>query len=308
MLVRERDSAGTVHVKQFYIRRILRIWPLYYFALGLAVLISLLSGAFLNEIPKLGWFAIFAAAWYLAFHATIHLPITPLWSISVEEQFYLFAPWTIKFVPARAIKALCIALIVASNLWLFYLAISNATTHRIWFDTLVHFECFAAGILLSSFLSGRLPKFSLPLRFLMLITAFAMWFFSVYPWHIQFDSTMHPGVWHLMAGYSSAAIGSVLIILAFLGVDAKFLPRWAIYLGRISFGLYVYHEIAMYITDHFLMRHLDSLGGPVLIAKLALQTGLTVLMAAISYRYLETPFLRAKRRHTPVESRPKVGV
>lgn len=43
---------------------------------------------------------------------------------------------------------------------------------------------------------------------------------------------------------------SILLIFAFLGVNWKLLPAWAIYMGRISFGLYIYHSFAIYITKH----------------------------------------------------------
>jgi peptidoglycan/LPS O-acetylase OafA/YrhL len=98
LLMRERETKGTVGVKQFYIRRILRIWPLYYFALALGVIFVFLTGFQFGAIEKIGWFAIFMGSWYTATRFAYPLPIGPLWSISVEEQFYAFAPWLLKYL------------------------------------------------------------------------------------------------------------------------------------------------------------------------------------------------------------------
>jgi peptidoglycan/LPS O-acetylase OafA/YrhL len=78
LLLRERESTRTVNVKQFYIRRILRIWPLYYFGLALGVAFALLPGGERAEIVKIGWFVIFMGAWQFAVHGSLINPIHPL--------------------------------------------------------------------------------------------------------------------------------------------------------------------------------------------------------------------------------------
>jgi peptidoglycan/LPS O-acetylase OafA/YrhL len=111
------------------------------------------------------------------------------------------------------------------------------------------------------------------------------------------------------------SIGCVMVLVAFLGIDRKFLPRWAIYLGRISFGLYVFHEFALYFTrmlpiGTLLLKtipsfHVRAFVNPCL--SLGLPLVLTFGMAVLSYRYLETPFLRMKQRHAVIESEPIIG-
>jgi peptidoglycan/LPS O-acetylase OafA/YrhL len=109
-----------------------------------------------------------------------------------------------------------------------------------------------------------------------------------------------------------ATLGAISVLIAFLGITSKLLPGWAIYLGRISYGLYVFHVFAMYIFDHLEIGHRASLA----IANHPLRAcvsggvdlGLTILAAATSYRYFETPFLKLKKRHSVIESQPIVGV
>jgi peptidoglycan/LPS O-acetylase OafA/YrhL len=151
---------------------------------------------------------------------------------------------------------------------------------------------------------------------LMLIGALFIWLFAVYPLHLRYDSDLSFGAWPIMIGYVLAALGSVLLLVAVLGIDPKLLPRWAIYLGRISYGLYIYHAFALYITHflpvsalllrtvpNFFMRAFLNSG-----LSLGLPLGLNFLMATLSYRYLETPFLKMKKRHSVIESQPITGM
>ena len=110
-------------------------------------------------------------------------------------------------------------------------------------------------------------------------------------------------------------LGCVLVLVAVLGVTPRLLPRWAIYLGRISFGLYVYHGFAIYLTDHLIVQYvatlknpiINSLKGPIFLLNICLTLGITILIAALSYRYFETPFLKMKKRHSVIESQPIAG-
>ena len=91
LLIRQRETVGTVGVVQFYIRRILRIWPLYYLGVALGAAFAFLPGGHPSDVVRMGWFAIFMGSWMAVFHGWISNPAGPLWSISVEEQFYPFA-------------------------------------------------------------------------------------------------------------------------------------------------------------------------------------------------------------------------
>jgi peptidoglycan/LPS O-acetylase OafA/YrhL len=231
--------------------------------------------------------------------------MNPLWSISVEEQFYLCVPWISKYLSRKLIGAFCIMLLLLSNSWLYYLGITHAPGSSIWFNSIVQFQCFAAGILLCLFLRGQAPKLALWHRALLLVACGAGWFFACYRLHALFtynSTAENPGSWPLIGGYGLGTLGCVLFITAFLGIDTKVLPGWAIYLGRISFGLYVYHQLALSITDHIKIGHVALYAVPTYILRTILAIGLDVLMAAVSYRYFETPFLRMKQRHAFIRS------
>jgi peptidoglycan/LPS O-acetylase OafA/YrhL len=138
----------------------------------------------------------------------------------------------------------------------------------------------------------------------LLAGAWSCWFFPSYALHVRFAANESPGSWPLIGGYALASLGCVMMLIAFLGVSPKLLPKWAIYLGRISYGLYVYHRLAAYVTSKLLIKHLTSYNNPIYPLKGAVALGMTVLMAALSYRYIETPFLKMKKRHAIIESQP----
>jgi peptidoglycan/LPS O-acetylase OafA/YrhL len=305
LLLRERQATGTIAVKQFYIRRILRIWPLYYLGLALGEIAAFLPGGEPSSALKMGWFAIFMGAWCLMTRSAFNNPAGVLWSISIEEQFYLFAPWIIRYFSRKWLYGFCAALILVANIWVFYLGKFRTSYKFIWFNSFVHFESFAAGILLCLFLRSQAPRIAIWQRLAIAATGFAGWFFACYK--LQNDFTEpgdNPGSWPLIGGYALGSMGAVLLLIAFLGVNPKLLPGWAIYLGRISYGLYVYHLFALYIMDHLLIGHVASIASPLFFLKAVLTIGLNILIAAISYHFFETPFLRMKARYAIIRSEP----
>jgi peptidoglycan/LPS O-acetylase OafA/YrhL len=317
LLLRELQASRTVKVKQFYIRRILRIWPLYYFGLALGVVFALLPGGHRNSLAPIGWFAVFGGSWFCALSGWIQNPIVPLWSISVEEQFYLFAPWIVKYFNRKMLYAFCLFLLLIANGQLYSLGWHRVNGNRVWCDSFVQLECFAAGILLCLSLRGRVPRIVAWQRLALIAGALSFCFFACFCLNCQFEySPANPGGWPLIGGYALAAAGSVMILIAFLGIAPSALPGWAIYLGRISFGLYVYHEFAISIVNRAQIGRLlfNSVSNyPLRIClntglTLGLPLGLTLLAAVLSYRYLETPFLRMKMRHSVIESQPIVGI
>jgi peptidoglycan/LPS O-acetylase OafA/YrhL len=317
LLIRERESSGTVGVKQFYIRRILRIWPVYYLALAIGLMFTLLPGAQPGAMAKIGWYAIFMGSWYAATQPPIYVPISQLWSISVEEQFYVFAPWVMKYLSRKLLYGFCAALVLVSNLWICYLGHTLASDKAIWFNAFVQYECFAGGILLCLVLRGRLPRIVTWQRVVLIFLSFALWFYTCNNLRARFGMRggQNPGAWVLMGGYALTTLGSVLILIAFLGADGKLFPQWAVYLGRISFGLYVFNDFSLFIIDRLILQNASKFHGPLMNALRAptlllsdlLALGLTILMAAISYRYFETPFLKMKKHHAVIESQPIAG-
>ena len=111
LLIKEKEFKGTIHVPNFYVRRILRIWPLFYLCVFIGfVLFPILkqaSGGTPNEIAKPIYYMVFANnfdfmhTWPEKPDATI---LSVLWSVAVEEQFYLTWPVILSLIPYRFYK------------------------------------------------------------------------------------------------------------------------------------------------------------------------------------------------------------
>jgi peptidoglycan/LPS O-acetylase OafA/YrhL len=217
--------------------------------------------------------------------------MVPLWTISIEEQFYLLWPTVAARASRRTMFAICAALIVIANAFLFYYGHTHADLDVVvWCNSFVQFEMFAAGILISLYFHQHLPRWRWPLRTLLFLLWPACWFSGVYFFHAKQFGFATSGA-ALMAGYALAAIGSSALLLALMGIPARFVPRWIAYLGRISYGLYVFHLLAGMFVFGLLVRLRIHISVP-MFDLLALT--FTIAIAALSYKYFETPFLRKR--------------
>ncbi len=107
----------------------------------------------------------------------------------------------------------------------------------------------------------------------------------------------------LIFGYALCVIGVAALLLAIWGSDGW--PPLMVYLGRISYGLYVFHLLALQLADHLVFSLLHVRKPLIAIpVKGAVALLLTIALAAASYRFLETPFLKLKERFAVVLSRP----
>jgi peptidoglycan/LPS O-acetylase OafA/YrhL len=289
LLMKERLKNGKIDIAAFYQRRIRRIWPLYILGLVIGIFVG-----YYNHHPETWRFVAYfflAGNWYCSRYGWSGNAMVPLWTISIEEQFYLLWPTVAARASRRTMFAICGALIVIANAFLFYYGRTHADLDVVvWSNSFVQFEMFAAGILVSLWLHQHLPRWRWPLRTLLFLLWPACWFSAVYFFHAKEygRATSAPA---LIAGYALAAIGSSALLLALIGIPARFVPRWIAYLGRISYGLYVFHLLAaMFVFGLIVRMHLHISRGLYDLLSIAV----TIAIAAVSYKYFETPFLRKR--------------
>jgi peptidoglycan/LPS O-acetylase OafA/YrhL len=314
LLEQEKSTAGTA-LRRFYIRRLLRIFPLYYFALGIA-LIWQVSGA----REGFGWHALYLSNVYFIGENFVHPgrwggAVGHLWSLAVEEQFYLVWPWVILFTPRRLLPVVVLGVVGFAPL--FRLVATAATGNDAM--SILPFGCLdtlGLGAYLAltfdpGFKSHRWVRsvhpsvvwIGLPLLAVYLLTKNAA------GWELAritvFDLAVGlPAVWLI----ARAAVG-------FPGLPGRILEAAPLrYLGTISYGIYVYHAI----LPDLLPRLVAQLGYPDLLAPLGDQTlpyllfygTLTVGVAALSWRWFEGPINRwkdvAEQRFAPMPQRRRV--
>lgn len=311
LLLRERERTGRIHIKAFYMRRILRIWPLYFVAFfGLAMLNRFVPGVGSND--PLAWlaFTFFAGNWYILHHGWIAGAVDPLWSISVEEQFYIVIPLLAAFAGRRAVAiASYILLALAYITVLLYALHPTVGDNGEWTNSFLQFQFFCAGTLLALVLRGRLITMALPIRILGFVLGFGCWFTAFLCFGVQ-SWEPHPTPLGAVAGWILVLAGSVIFFLSALGMPARFIPRWLAYLGRISYGLYVVHSLVFFLTFEkalpYLRRSFPGLALPAALRNSAwtlVVLALSIALASLSFHYFERPFLRLKKRFTFIAAR-----
>ncbi|MBX7259596.1 MAG: acyltransferase [Candidatus Hydrogenedentes bacterium] len=300
LLLLERNRTGRVHVTAFYVRRILRIWPLYFAFILTAFPFEVLWG----QVPAMYYAALmtFTANWYRVASGMLSSVTGPLWSVSIEEQFYLVWPNLMARIKPKYFAGLLALLVVLTWVYRYhYVHGAPPTRYSVWYNTFARLDCFAMGGLLACALHGRNAVLHRAVRFLLAaIAAGLFWRVGASPNGGYFETSP---VW----AYPQAAFASVLLILAAVTAPAKasYSPpfRMLSYLGKISYGLYVYHFVGGLVSHYLVPASAeDSVWYWVW---RAIAAGVVTLGAAmISYEILEKPFLRMKNKFAFVESRP----
>jgi peptidoglycan/LPS O-acetylase OafA/YrhL len=303
LLLRERALRGFLDVKAFYIRRMLRIWPLYFiFLFGAYGLTFIDSSEGLTWWHLLG-FTFFAGNW-VYFLAPVTTVAAPLWSVSLEEQFYLIWPWVIRGASARRLALTAIVLMVLAMIVTLAMGVLHPDFDWVSKNSFTRVDGIAVGALLAVALHGGTPTLSAGARGALFAASMAVLLWVAH----NFGLTHVPvALLPLVTGWPLAALACGGILLSVLGSTGRLTAPLRsgpfVYLGRISYGLYVYHELLLKVAARLFPQH-DSSPAQML-EYWVFGLFLTLPIAAASYRFIEQPFLRLKRRRfTVVPSRP----
>jgi peptidoglycan/LPS O-acetylase OafA/YrhL len=303
LLLREKDHTGTVRLGAFAMRRILRILPLFYLVIALGYLaghhwpnIQIQSDAIIALVLMYGNV-------FVAHHGWTHTGIlNPLWSISIEVQFYLAIPLLVWLGGRRAVWAVCSATIVVAYIVLFRMGLHAAiASTSVWANSFVQFQFFAAGGVIALLSFRRKISPTIPWR--CILAASAPVLFYVAAMTCTPRSNAPTSIPMLFCGYACALAGTTAAFLSILNIPHK-IPYPLVYLGKISYGLYLFHFALLWFTFSSVGRR-----SPALIANshplvaTALVLAATILFAALSYELFEKPILRWKQRFETEKTR-----
>jgi len=300
LLLRERETNGRVDVRSFYIRRILRIWPLYFAFILFAVALQLVVKSQHLGLPYVAGFFLLAGNWIYVLYGLPHSIAIPLWSISIEEQFYLTWPLIVRGVSRRRMAGFAVAVLVIATVARLALVLGRYPQAAIEYNTLARLDPIALGILLALG-ADRLPQFTDLQRLALAIGSVVTSVLVGTCCGLQplDNSTVSPV--GTIVRRPLIALASTALLLAILGLRANWIRNKSVlYLGKISYGLYVLHYLGLKIA-FAVVQPVGPLG---FVVRLAVGLGITIMLAALSYKYLESPFLRLKERFTYVASRP----
>jgi peptidoglycan/LPS O-acetylase OafA/YrhL len=178
LLLSESEKTGKVDVLKFYIRRAFRIWPLYFFMLLLG---PLMSYFYSEQSPGYLYHFLFAGNFDIWFNGTKSIATDHLWSICIEEHFYLVCPLLVAFLPVKRLPEVLLGIVFLSILFRAYLALyAPDFGNGIYVHTLSRIDVLAIGSLLGYLSYYKKIQFShsLPIR-LMIYATFVLVFVNV---------------------------------------------------------------------------------------------------------------------------------
>ncbi|MDR5818072.1 acyltransferase [Caballeronia sp. LZ033] len=292
-LLRERNAGqGQINVVAFYTRRALRIWPIYYLSIAFYLLIwPGMSGS------EALWHSAFLSNLFFSLNHGDGFPIH-FWSLSVEEQFYLVWPF-ITLLPSRILWKVCCAMIVAAPVsrLFFYGHIHNveATLYSLTSNV----DCLAFGALLALFEQRRQQGLAFPhvvtgcIGAVLTMCVFAgdltgHWAYGIVLWPTAIGC--------LTASLIAWMDGSPTAIAIACRPTLQ-------YLGRISYGIYLYHlAVGRYLFDQTVVRNMSPL------AFFLIAFAITVAVASASWYLIEKPFVALGRRHRDGSKSPRIAM
>jgi peptidoglycan/LPS O-acetylase OafA/YrhL len=290
ILLKEINRSGSISLTNFFARRALRIFPLYYFVLAILSMYFLFAGAkseqgpvFLSELP---YHLMYVSNW-----VDIKTMMSITWSLSTEEQFYIL--WPVLLVVAGSVAFYIILLLLLLNQAVnFGLLDAWLSSINLPYDKYEILQCTFTPIILG------------------VISAYAL------------------RVIDQFCGHRARLIGFILILsiissisLANAGDDIRGWPRllfqfmisimiicisklpsnfivraleWRplVHIGMVSYGIYLLHMIALDIVNRIAIR--QSIDSPLLIFVGCLV--LSVVLASVSFKYFELPILQQRYR------------
>ena len=287
LLLRERDLTGSISLGKFYVRRSLRIFPIYFTVLGIYIVLVWLTmrdvEAGRQFFHNLRYFLTYTSNWFIEAQVMFGFA----WSLAAEEQFYCGWPWAERYLHGHGAVWLMVALLSVALAWRLFGPVWNASD-------------------------------PLPWRILSCIPLAICW--GVLTAHLLHSGRGFTFGWHLLGGrWGSAAMILLLLGLVFARVSLAWvfptmallvascviredhwlapLLRWPpiVHIGMISYGMYLMHGL---VFDGIRLME-KVLGWSYLqhsLVEFALSVAGVVTLASLSYRYYESFFLGMKKR------------
>ncbi|MBS1516805.1 MAG: acyltransferase [Bacteroidetes bacterium] len=274
-------------LKQFYIRRTLRIFPIYYITIFILWILNIQ-----NIREKILWFIFYASNIYFYKIQNFDGPLSHLWTLAVEEQFYIIWPLITLFTPRKYLFGAIAGITVFGMLFtsvIYYFSDSvGFSTNLLDILTPSCMDSFGLGAILAYFRVYRSEQFDfndiiLKIVFFLCLLMSVLFFFSD---NIFIELLFNTNI-SVLSVYliSRASIG-------FKGITGKiFENRILTYLGKISYGLYLFHN--------FIPIILIGVGMPYIkndIIRFMFQSLVLVMIASVSWFLIEKPINGLKKK------------
>ncbi|MDA9554704.1 acyltransferase [Pelobium sp.] len=292
LLINEEKETGKISIKSFYIRRIIRIFPAYYFLLAIYLVLQFFN---LIEISRTSWLTAITYTKYFIIPKdwlTAHI-----WSLSVEEHFYLFWPTTF-ILGSKQRKQFAIALFLVVPLIRTYIHFYPVT----WINDLTIFlriDAIATGCLFALYQKQIVKLFQRHWTVIFYFAVIGLFFLRYFPkigrlLHLEF----------IFIPLESATIGtlgnifvSVILIYSVFGPQKlwfKLLNHGILnHIGILSYSIYLWQQLFINNTPYWFNS-------------IPYNLGYLIIVSHASYYFIEKPFLKLKTRYSKLESQTTI--
>lgn len=304
LLLKEKEVFQKINYKAFYLRRILRIWPLYYIIVILSLFIvpnlNVFNIPFLNnDIDSK------SDVFYVIILFVLMLPnvlyflkpiqyATQTWSIGVEEQFYLIWPFVINKTKKYKTIFICIILLYWLLYFVFKLPLFNDLTY---IDLIRNFyNIFKIDVLtIGSIAAILLFENNSIIHKIVNIKIFVLCLLLLLFFYLSHNLFVERIIYSVL--FSIVILNLVRLKSLSNALEFKMLN----YLGQISYGIYMYHGFIILLVMKFLMKfnYLNN------ILLYILSFLFTIIASSLSYKYIEKPFLKLKLKFSYFENEKK---
>lgn len=293
ILLSQKEEKLSKNIKRFYIRRVLRIFPIYYLFIAILFMVD-----YPGVREHFQYFLLYIQNFLFHFEP-IDGHITHLWSLAVEEQFYMLWPFLVLLLPIKSIRTVSILILILTPIsLLLYNAMYGSYSFGLTFFS---FEGFAWGYLAADAFSRGIK---LKGTQLLILSSALMILFTALDSHANLDLAFIQRSIYSFFGYSVVV---VLVQNEFSGLTKFFSMRSLVWLGKLSYGIYLYHRVVPKLYEHFhLICAENSINIPftdtILLPYLPSQymsvvyLPITLVIAVVSYQLIEKPFLKLKTR------------
>ena len=302
ILLETRDQPH--RIRNFFARRVLRIFPLYYFVLFLLFVVA----PFFTTDPSI-LYPNEDKPFYLLYVHNLFLPLIKVnevysvylshtWSLAIEEQYYLVWPWLVLFLPRRLLVTLQALVLVAAPIARYQLLAANpgAWTEYwlVYRNTLLHIDGLAIGSLLAFLVRSKAAtkRTVRNVSAVLALVALPYAFWMLNQLRVELGITHYPYMptnpWIGASTFTILSVGFCGLLGVVLTQRSRILD-WilgnpvSVWIGSISYGLYVYHFPVFLALRPYELHPLLALAA-------------TFGVAALSWYLLEKPFLKLKSR------------
>ena len=295
LLLLEKEERNKINIRYFYIRRILRIWPLYYFFIIICAIAIYLSGEKFNTTT---WLLYIFYAPNIPFILNACIPVLAhYWSLGVEEQFYLFWPWIVTKVKRKLEWYILgyIVIIMILKIAARFCLPGHDQSYLYKFISVTRFQCMLIGALGATwYLKGNAMFLRICNNKIAQLLA----------WGIIGAIAINK--FHVASVTDSELISAITVIII-IGQAMKanrlinLQTRVPDFLGKISYGIYVYHPLVIWGYS-YLFANIGLAGFTKYVFIYGIVILTTVLVAYCSYTYFEKWFLKLKLNYSIVNS------